>query len=83
MNLDKVKQLVALWGGFLGTVVLFLKSLNVEVSWLNETTIASSSAVLVSLAAFVIAAYGVYKNTYVVTKKAKEQEEVLKKEGLK
>ncbi|MGE7185755.1 phage holin [Peribacillus sp. NPDC006672] len=36
-----------------------------------------------SCRSLVFALYGVYKNQYLVTKKAQKQEEVLKKQGLK
>jgi len=39
--------------------------------------------VLSASAPLILAGFGVWKNTYVVTKQAKNQEEVLKNRGLK
>lgn len=83
MNKDKIKQLVALIGGWLSAVLLFLQSLGVEFAWFNEETIGTFTGVLTATVPFILVAYGVYKNSYVITKEAKEQEKELKKKGMK
>lgn len=83
MEADKLKQLVALIGGWLSAVLLFLQSLGIEFGWFNEETIGTFSEVLIATVPFILVTYGVYKNSYVITKEAKEQEEELKKKGLK
>lgn len=83
MNYDKIKQYVALFGGWLSAVLLFLQSLGLEYWWFNEETIGTFTNVLVASIPFVLVVYGIYKNSYIITKEAKEQEEELKKQGLK
>lgn len=83
MNVDKLKQIVALFGGWLSAVLLFLQSLNVEFSWFNEETIGTFTGVLIASIPFVIVIYGVYKNSFIITDQAKKQERELKKKGLK
>lgn len=80
---DKGKQYIALFGGFLGAVLLFLQSIDVHWYWFNENSIDAFTNVLIAAIPFVLVAYGVYKNTYVLTQKAKRQEDELKKKGLK
>lgn len=80
---DKVKQYIALFGGLLGAVLLFLQSIDVHWYWFNENSIDAFTNVLIAGIPFVLVAYGVYKNTYLVTRKAKEQEAELKRKGLK
>ncbi|WP_245644953.1 phage holin [Peribacillus loiseleuriae] len=81
--MDKAKQYVAMIGGVLGAVLLFFQALGFEITWFNETTIDAFTNFLIAAVPLVLALYGVYKNQYVLTKKAKKQEEVLKKQGLK
>lgn len=83
MIADKLKQYVALFGGLLGAVLLFLDSLNVQFAWFNQNSIDGFTGVLQSSIPFVLIAYGVWKNTYIVTPKSKDQEDLLIKEGLK
>lgn len=83
MTTDKIKQHIALFGGLLGAVLLFLQTLGVELPWFTQESIDSFVNVLIAAVPFVLVVYGVYKNTYLVTKKAREQEEELKKKGLK
>lgn len=81
--MDKIKQYIALFGGLLSAVLLFLRSLNIDYWWFNEETINSFVNLLLALVPFVFVLYGVWKNSYIVTKKAREQEKVLKQKGLK
>jgi len=80
---DKLKQYVALFGGWLSAVLLFLGTLNVKFEWFNAASIEAFVAVLIAAVPFILIIYGVWKNTYLVRKRAKEQERVLKQRGLK
>lgn len=83
MTADKLKQYVALVGGFLGALLLFLQALGINLEWFNQQTIDSFVGVLLAAVPMVLVIYGVYKNSYIITQKAKKQEEVLKQKGLK
>lgn len=83
MTADKLKQYIGLFGGLLSAVLLFLGTLNVEFKWFNTASIESFTAVLIACIPFALAIYGVWKNSYVLTEKAKEQERALKQKGLK
>ncbi len=83
MTADKLKQYIGLFGGVLGAVLLFLQSLGLTFTHFNDDTINAFVNVLESLIPFVLVAYGVYKNSYIITKKAKAQENELKKKGMK
>lgn len=83
MTTDKLKQYIALFGGLLSAILLFLQSLGINLTWFTDDTINAFVEVLLNAVPFVLVIYGVYKNTYIVTKKAKEQEKALKEEGLK
>ena len=83
MKKDKLKQYVGLFGGLLSAVLLFLGTLNIEFEWFNMDSIGAFEGVLIALVPFVLLVYGVYKNSYVLTDKAKKQEEELKRKGLK
>ncbi|MFP7202224.1 phage holin [Lysinibacillus halotolerans] len=83
MTTDKLKQYIALFGGLLSAILLFLQSLGINFSWFTDNTINAFVEVLSNAVPFVLVIYGVYKNTYIVTQKAKEQEKTLKEEGLK
>lgn len=83
MTADKLKQYIGLFGGVLGAVLLFLQSLGLTFTHFNNDTINAFVNALESLIPFVLVAYGVYKNSYIITKKAKKQENELKKRGMK
>lgn len=83
MTADKLKQYIGFFGGALGAVLLFLQSIGLTFTHFNDDTINAFVNVLESLIPFVLVAYGVYKNTYIVTNKAKIQENELKEKGLK
>lgn len=83
MTTDKLKQYIALFGGLLSAILLFLQSLGINLTWFTDDTINAFVEVLLNAVPFVLVIYGVYKNTYIVTKKAKEQEKALEKKGLK
>lgn len=83
MTADKLKQYVAFIGGMLGALYLFAQTVGVQFEWLNDASINSFVILLNSLIPLVLIGYGIYKNQYLITPLAKEQEEVLKQEGLK
>lgn len=83
MNADKLKQYIGLFGGLLSAILLFLGTLNVEFEWFNTESIGAFEGVLIAAVPFVLLIYGVYKNSYIITKNAKRQEEELKRKGLK
>lgn len=83
MTTDKLKQYIALFGGLLSAILLFLQSLGINLTWFTNDSINAFVEVLLNAVPFVLVIYGVYKNTYIVTKKAKEQEKALEKRGLK
>ncbi|KWW15543.1 PTS mannose transporter subunit IID [Peribacillus simplex] len=70
-------------GGALGALLLFFQSLGFQVEWFIENTINSFINFLTAIVPLMFALYGVYKNQYLLTEKAKKQEGVLKKQGLK
>ena len=83
MNTDKLKQYVAMFGGVLGALLLFFRSVGHEITWFNEVTREAFIGVQISFIPLVLVFYGIYKNQYLVTTKAKKQEAVLKRQGLK
>jgi uncharacterized membrane protein len=83
MTTDKLKQHIALFGGLLSAVLLFLQSLGITFTWFTNDSIDAFVNALLAAAPFVLVVYGVWKNTYIVSPKAKEQEEFLKYKGLK
>ncbi|MFV5767185.1 phage holin [Mammaliicoccus sciuri] len=78
MNSDKLKQYIAMVGGFLGALYLALNASGISAEWINPEKVDLWLNVLNAGLPFVLVAYGVYKNTYLVTTKAKEQEQTLK-----
>lgn len=83
MTADKAKQFVGLIGGFLGAFYLALQATGLEFLWFNPDTINAWMGVLNAGIPFALIAYGIYKNQYLITKKAKKQEKALQDEGLK
>jgi hypothetical protein len=79
MNKDVVKQITA----FLMAVLLFLGAINVKFEWFTADSISAFETVLIAAIPLVAILVGIYKNHYGITKKAKEQKEVLKQKGLK
>lgn len=83
MTTDKLKQYIGLFGGLLSAILLFLATLNIEFEWFNTESIGAFEGVLIASVPFALLVYGVYKNSYVLTEKAKKQEKELKRRGLK
>lgn len=80
---DKVKQYVGLIGGFLGAIFLALKQVGIRFDWFNPESIEAWLNVLSTGAPLLFIGYGLYKNTFIITDKAKRQEKELEKQGLK
>lgn len=83
MTTDKLKQFVAMIGGFLGAFYAFLNSIDVEYAFFHPEAIDGVLGVLTAAIPFVLIVYGIYKNQYILTDKAHKQEYVLKQKGLK
>nr|WP_285851234.1 phage holin [Sporosarcina aquimarina] len=83
VNADKLKQYIGLFGGLASAVFLFLHTIGIQFTWFNPASIGAFSGVLVAAIPFVLIVYGVYKNSYILTEKAKKQEKELKRRGLK
>lgn len=83
MNADKLKQYIAFIGGALGGILLFLQSLGIELAHFNNQTIDAFVEMLLTFVPLILIGYGVWKNQYIVTKKAKDQEKELKRKGMK
>lgn len=83
MTAEKLKQYIALFGGLLSAVLLFLGTLGVQFDWFTEDSIGAFTNVLIAAVPFILVIYGVWKNSYIVTKQACEQEQYLKEKGLK
>lgn len=80
---DKLKQIIALFGGWLSAILLFLGVVGLSFDWFNQESIDALVVVLMATVPLVVALYGIYKNTYRLSDKAKRQEEELKRKGLK
>lgn len=78
---DKVKQYIAFIGGALGGVLLFLQSLGIDLTYFTDDTIDAFVQMLESFVPLILVGYGVWKNQYILTKKAKEQERKMKERG--
>ncbi|MGE7922389.1 phage holin [Viridibacillus arvi] len=83
MTAEKLKQYIGLFGGWLGAVLLFLQALDIKLQNFNDVTINAFVGVLMASIPFILVGYGVWKNSYVISKQAKDQEEILKQKGLK
>ncbi|MGR6897010.1 phage holin [Rummeliibacillus sp. BSL5] len=83
MTAEKLKQYIALFGGLLSAILLFLHTLGVEMKWYTDESIDALTKVLIATVPFALVIYGIWKNTYVVSKTAKIQEKELEKKGLK
>lgn len=80
---DKAKQYIGLFGGWLSTVLLFLGVIGQSYGWFNQESIDAFIMMLIASVPLVGGLYGVYKNSYRLSEKAKRQEELLKHRGLK
>lgn len=83
MTTDKAKQMVALIGGFLSSLVMFFGIIGFQLEWFNEVFVEGFVGVLLALIPLAFGMYGVYKNSFIMTEKAREQEDELIRKGLK
>lgn len=83
MTADKLKQYIGFIGGALGGILLFLQALGVELAHFNNESINAFTEMLLTFVPLILVGYGVWKNQYLVSQKAKQQEYVLKQKGLK
>lgn len=82
-NTDAAKEIAKLVTGWLGAAAGVLATLNIKYEWLTPESINAFGLFLIATVMLVTTVYGVYKNSYVMTKKAKMQSNVLKQRGLK
>lgn len=80
---DKLMQWIGFIGGALGGVLFFLQSLGIELAHFNDDTINGFVTMLESFVPLVLVGYGIWKNQYLISPKAKQQEQELKEKGLK
>lgn len=83
MTADKLKQYIGFVGGALGGVLLFLQAMGIELAHFNNESINAFTEMLLTFVPLILVGYGVWKNQYLVTQKSKQQEYVLKRNGLK
>ncbi|MGO1988053.1 MULTISPECIES: phage holin [Mammaliicoccus] len=80
---DKVKQFVAMIGGFIGALYLALNASGVQVEWFNPQKLNAWMNVLNTGIPIVFVLYGIWKNTFILTNRSREQEQFLKQSGKK
>lgn len=83
VNGDKIKQFIGFIGGALGGVLLFLQSLGIDLNYFTEDTISSFTEMLETFIPLIFVGYGIWKNQYILSNNAKNQEKDLKERGLK
>ena len=77
------KDIVILVTAALSALMLFLGTIGVAFDWFTEASINAFGVLLGAIIALTIALFGIYKNTYALTEKARKQDEELKRRGLK
>jgi len=83
MKKENAKELATLITGWLTALMGFLATLNIKFEWLTEASINAFGVFIVATIILVVSVYAIYKNTFVITDKAKKQKEELKRKGLK
>lgn len=63
--------------------MIVLATLNIKFEWLTEASINAVGLFIVATIMLIVGIYSVYKNTFVLTKKARKEKEELKKKGPK
>ncbi|MEH6943369.1 phage holin [Bacillus sp. JJ722] len=76
------KDIVTLVTGFLSALLLFFGTIGVSFDRFTTESINAFGVLLTATIALSVALYAIWKNTY-VSKKAKEQKNLLKKHNLK
>ena len=80
---DNIKQFTALIGGFLGALLLFLGTVGISFGWFTQDSIDAFVVLLGAGLSLGFTLYGVYKNSYKLSPKARKQDDELKRKGLK
>lgn len=80
---DNFKQFTALIGGALGALFLFFGTVGVSFEWFTPESIDAFVVLFGAVGALGFSLYGVYKNSYKLTRKARKQDAELKRKGLK
>lgn len=83
MTQDKIKQYIGFFGGFLGALYMLLKQYGIQADYIDPDKQNAIVAFLDTVVPFLMVSYGVWKNTYIATSKARKQEKVLQDAGLK
>ena len=83
MEKDKIKQYISQFGGMLALLYLALQASGIEVEYLNPDHVQPWINFLMVFIPALIGLYGVYKNSYILRKKSRKQEKVLKDNNLK
>ncbi len=82
MNADKIRQYIGFIGGALGGILLFLQALGIDRAHFNNESINAFTEMLLTFAPSILIGYGVWMNQYILTAKAKQQEQELKRKGM-
>jgi len=61
---------------------LFLGTLGIQFDWFTEDSIGAFMNVLIAAVPFILVIYGVWKNSYIITKQIRKQAQHLKEKGL-
>lgn len=61
----------------MGSIYLFLQTIGVSFDWFTEDSIDAFSNCVAASIALAVVAYGIYKNTYVLTSRAREEKKIL------
>nr|WP_263313910.1 phage holin [Mammaliicoccus sp. Marseille-Q6498] len=80
---DKIKQFIAMIGGFIGALYLALNASGITVEWLSPQKLNAWMNVLNTGIPIIFVLYGVWKNTFIFTSRSREQEKFLKQSGRK
>lgn len=78
----ELKDILTLVGAFLSALYLALQSVGIAFDWFNPDAINAWVTALGSFGALIIAAYGIYKNTYVLTKKGRNDRKIIDGAGV-
>ncbi|MDU7037286.1 MAG: phage holin [Staphylococcus simulans] len=80
---DKIKQFIGLIGGFLGALYLALNTSGISAEWINPQKVDAWINVINTGLPLALVSYGIWKNTFIIKKSARDQEKYLKEKGLK
>lgn len=80
---DKIKQFIAMIGGFISSVYLALNASGIHINWLHPKNIEPWMQVFNTGIPILFIIYGIWKNTFILTNRSREQEMFLKQSGRK